>query len=137
MGIFTSIPKSKQTLFGNGLVTELSPFGNGDPFLYGDPHIETGNHVSCSPYGNRDCPFPYGDVLFPYGDHHTETGIDTSPYGNRRLTEGRIKTTLPISIWGIPVQKWGGRPKNSHMGTPRFRTEFVPIWGLTYIPFYK
>jgi hypothetical protein len=32
----------------------------------------------------------------------------------------------------IPVRKWAGRLKYSHMGTPRFGTEFVPIWGLTY-----
>jgi hypothetical protein len=29
MGIFYSVPKWAQTLFGNGLVTELSPCGNG------------------------------------------------------------------------------------------------------------
>jgi hypothetical protein len=30
MGIFPSIPKWAQTLFGNGLGTEPSPYGNGD-----------------------------------------------------------------------------------------------------------
>jgi hypothetical protein len=29
------------------------------PFSYGDPHIETG--ISTSPYGNGECPFPYGE----------------------------------------------------------------------------
>jgi hypothetical protein len=39
------------------------------------------------------------------------------------------KTTLPISIWGVPEQKWAGRLEYSHMGSPRFRIEFVSIWG--------
>jgi hypothetical protein len=43
------------------------------------------------------------------------------------------KNTLPISIWGVPVRKWAGRVEYSHMGSPRFRIEFVSIWGLTYI----
>jgi hypothetical protein len=43
------------------------------------------------------------------------------------------KNTLPISIWGVPVRKWAGRLEYSHMGSPRFRIEFVSIWGLTYI----
>jgi hypothetical protein len=43
------------------------------------------------------------------------------------------KNTLPISIWGVPVQKWAGRVEYSHMGSPRFRIEFVSIWGSTYI----
>ncbi len=30
VGIFSSIPKWARTLFGNGLVTEPSPYGNGD-----------------------------------------------------------------------------------------------------------
>jgi hypothetical protein len=44
------------------------------------------------------------------------------------------KNTLPISIWGVPVRKWAGRLEYSHMGNPRFRIEFVSIWGSTYIP---
>jgi hypothetical protein len=43
------------------------------------------------------------------------------------------KNTLPISRWGVPVRKWAGRVEYSHMGSPRFRIEFVSIWGLTYI----
>jgi len=39
--------------------------------------------------------------------------------GYARVTQGCVKTTLPISIWGLPVWKWAGRRKNSHMGTPR------------------
>ncbi len=44
------------------------------------------------------------------------------------------KTMLPISIWGVPIQKWAGRLGYSHMGNPRFRIEFVSIWGPTYVP---
>jgi hypothetical protein len=43
------------------------------------------------------------------------------------------KNRLPISIWGVPVRKWAGRVEYSHMGSPRFRIEFVSIWGSTYI----
>ena len=43
------------------------------------------------------------------------------------------KNRLPISIWGVPIRKWAGRVKYSHMGSPRFRIEFVSIWGSTYI----
>jgi hypothetical protein len=43
------------------------------------------------------------------------------------------KNTLPISIWRVPVRKWAGRVEYSHMGSPRFRIEFVSIWGLTHI----
>ena len=43
------------------------------------------------------------------------------------------KTTLPISIWGVPVQKWAGRLGYSHTGNSLFQIEFVSIWGLTYI----
>ncbi len=42
------------------------------------------------------------------------------------------KTTLPISIWGVPVRKRAGRLGYSHTGNPHFRIEFVSIWGLTY-----
>jgi len=56
MVIFTSIPKWARTLFGNGLVTERSPFGNGDPFLYGDPHIEMGIRSICFPIWKRGFP---------------------------------------------------------------------------------
>jgi hypothetical protein len=44
------------------------------------------------------------------------------------------KTTLPISIWGVPVQKWAGILGYLHTGNPRFQIEFVSIWGLTYMP---
>ena len=54
LGIFSRIPKLKQSPYGNGLVTELSPYGNGYPLPYGDPHMVTGSSDSSSPYGNGD-----------------------------------------------------------------------------------
>ena len=42
------------------------------------------------------------------------------------------KNTVPVTIWGVPVWKGGGRQKNLHLGTPRNHKVFVPIWGLTY-----
>jgi hypothetical protein len=80
MVIFPSVPKWKQTLFGNGLVTEPSPFGNGDPFQYRDPHIEMGIHSIWFPiwkWGLTKRPhFHMGMCLspFPYGNHYMETG---------------------------------------------------------------
>ena len=43
------------------------------------------------------------------------------------------KNTVPVTIWGVPVWKGGGRQKISHLGTPRNHKVFVPIWGLTNI----
>jgi hypothetical protein len=41
------------------------------------------------------------------------------------------QSRVPVSTWGLPIWKWVGRQKK-HMGTPRFHTVFVTIWGLTY-----
>jgi hypothetical protein len=47
MGIFSSIPKWAQTLFGNGLVNELSPYGNGDVsiFLASMRHVQLNSKI--------------------------------------------------------------------------------------------
>jgi hypothetical protein len=49
------------------------------------------------------------------------------------------KNTVPVTIWGVPVWKGGGRQKKLHFGTPRNHKVFVTIWGLTYmlIPKWK
>ena len=47
-------------------------------------------------------------------------------------TQWMAKNKVPISIWGLPIWKWGGRQNNSHLGTPHFHMVFVTIWGLTY-----
>ena len=99
MVIFTSIPKWAQTLFGNGLVTEPSPFGNRDPFLYGDPHIEMGIRSICFPIWKRGSKerlhFYMGLCLspFPYGNHHMETG-------SRVIGLPIWKRGFTLSIWG-------------------------------------
>jgi len=68
MVIFTSIPKWAQTLFGNGLVTEPSPFGNRDPFLWGSPY-RNGYPFYLLPHMEMgvegETPFSYGDVSIP------------------------------------------------------------------------
>ena len=48
------------------------------------------------------------------------------------VTKWMAKNTVPVTIWGVPVWKGGGRQKNSHLGTPRNHKVFVTIWGLTY-----
>jgi hypothetical protein len=42
MGIFIRLPIWAQTLFWNGLVTELSPYRNGYPLWCSNPRIDTG-----------------------------------------------------------------------------------------------
>ena len=91
-----------------------SPYRNGEP-CHQAPHMEMG----LARFHMGMCLSP-----FPYGDHHMEA----------RMTQGHVNTTLPISIWGVPVRKWAGRVEYSHMGSPRFRIEFVSIWGLTSAP---
>ena len=83
-----------------------------------------------SPYRNGS-PFPNGDRsvtnLFP-NRVHAHLGIEVKitiwecfPYGDHRFH------------MVITVRKWAGRLEYSHMGNPRFRIEFVSIWGLTYV----
>jgi hypothetical protein len=50
------------------------------------------------------------------------------------VTQWPAKTTVPLSIWGVPMWKRASRLRNSHLGTPCSQTEFVPIWGLIYLP---
>ena len=49
------------------------------------------------------------------------------------VTKWVAKNTVPITIWGVPIWKGGGRLKFSHLGTPRNHEVFVTIWGLTYM----
>jgi hypothetical protein len=75
--------------------------------------------------------------MFPNGDCSV-----TNPFPNRVCAHLGIE--VKITIWEcfpygdhcfhmvITVQKWAGRLKYSHMGSPRFRIEFVSIWGSTY-----
>ncbi len=47
------------------------------------------------------------------------------------MTQWPAKTTVPVSIWGVPIWKHAGQLRSSHLGTPCYQTELVPIWGLT------
>ena len=86
-----------------------------------------------SPYRNGS-PFPNGDrsVTNPFPNRvHAHLGIEVKitiwecfPYGDHRFH-------MVITIW-----TWAGRLKYSYMGNPRFRIDFVSIWGLTYLPMY-
>ena len=126
-------------------MTERSLFGNGDPFLYGDPHIEMGIRSICFPIWKRGFTLSIwgcfylrfhmvitiwkrGAVsfssLYGNGDSHMEMGIERENYdflskiwSSMRDLEV-AKNTLPISIWGVPVRKWAGRVEYSHMGFP-------------------
>jgi hypothetical protein len=97
MGIFTLIPKWKQTLFENGLVTGPSLFGNGYPFLYGDPHIETGSRVIRLAIWKWGLNYP---PHFHMGNHCTEMGRETKifPYGDSPFPN-RVCSHLGINIY--------------------------------------
>jgi len=75
-GFFLGSPNGNESPYGNGLVTELSPYGNGYPLPYGDPHMVTGSSDSSSPYGN--------------GDPHMETGMHSG------FSDPRYHTGIPI-----------------------------------------
>jgi hypothetical protein len=49
------------------------------------------------------------------------------------VTQWLAKTTVPVSIRGVLIWKRAGRQKKSHLGTPRYQKEFVPIRELTYL----
>ena len=107
MVIFTSIPKWAWTLFGNGLVTERSPFGNGDPFLYGDPHIEMGIRSICFPIWKRG--FTLSIWGFVYPRFHMVIAMWKrgavslcSLYGNGDSPFPYGDLSIPVSIWWSP-----------------------------------
>jgi hypothetical protein len=108
-------------------------------FHMGIPVWKQGLVYFKSLYGNGDSPFSYGDVPIP-------VFISGSPYGNvfgsqnfwqcdgaRCVTQWPAKTTVPVSIRGVPTWKHAGRLRNSHLGTPCYQAEFVTIRGLTYM----
>ena len=120
------------------------PYGNGDRHipiwkwsLSFDPRFHMGKQMEWipisiwgSPYRNGS-PFPNGDrsVTNPFPNRvHAHLGIEVKitiwecfPYGDHRFHLDLV----------ITVRKWAGRLEYSHMGSPRFRIEFVSIWGST------
>ncbi len=52
---------------------------------------------------------------------------------NLCVTQWPAKNTVPVSIRGVPISIWkrAGQLKKSHLGTPPYQKEFVPIQGLT------
>ena len=102
------------------------------PFPYGEANGTYTRFFQCqwgSLYRNGS-PFPNGD------------GSVTNPFPNR--VHAHLGIEVKITIWEcfpyrdhrfhmvIAVRKWAGRLEYSHMGNPRFRIEFVSIWGSTY-----
>ena len=53
------------------------------------------------------------------------------------VTKWMAKNTVPVTIWGVPIWKGGGRQKNTHLGTPRNHEVFVTIWGLIFIHIFS
>ena len=91
------------TIWKRGTVSFRSLYGNGDQHIM-EMVISRKISISCPKFGGR--------------------------YSSMRDLEV-AKNTLPISKWWVPVQKWAGRVEYSQMGSPRFRIEFVSIWGST------
>jgi hypothetical protein len=122
------------------------PYGNGDRHipiwkwgLFVNPHFHMGNQMERIPVSIWGSPYWNGSP-FLNGD-----GSVTNPFPNRVCfhlgTEGKI-TIWECFLYGdhrfhmvITVWKWAGRLGYSHMGNPRFRIEFVSIWGPTYTQF--
>jgi hypothetical protein len=82
---------------------------NNSLFPYGDPHMETG--IDTSPYGNGECPFPYGESKEMVSCFQKEIPIWkwglTHPHmemGFTRFHMGNQKIWLPIFIWGSPYR---------------------------------
>jgi hypothetical protein len=133
MVIFTSIPKWAWTLFGNGLVTERSPFGNGDPFLYGDPHIEMGICSICFPIWKRGftlsiwgCFYLRFNMAITIWKRGTVSFRSLYGNGDQHIMEMVISRKISIScpkFGGRYSHAWlGGRQKYAphfHMGSPR------------------
>jgi len=110
---------------------DQSPYGNGESlFPFGDANEMIPISIWGSPYRNGS-PFPNGDRSV------------TNPFPNR--VRAHLGIEVKITIWEcfpygdhrfhmvITVRKWAGRLEYSHMGNPRFRIEFVSIWGPTHI----
>jgi hypothetical protein len=121
MVIFPSVPKWKQTLFRNGLVTEPSPFGNGDSFQYGDPHIEMGIHSIWFPI------WKWGLTKRPH--FHMGMCLSPFPYGNHHMEMGSHVIGLLIWKWGFPLSIWGCDYPHFHMVIAIWR---IPLYMWLY-----
>ncbi len=108
-------------LYGNGDCN--SPYVNGEsPFPYGDAHWKIPVWKRRSPYGNG-YPFSYGDfsVTNPFKKRDcNHLGI------NQKIPKWKhYQTGNPRFHTGIPICIRAGIAKNSHLGNPYFRKEFV------------
>jgi hypothetical protein len=103
-----------------------------------NPRFHMGKQMERIPISKLGSPYRNGSP-FPNGDRSV-----TNPFPNR--VHAHLGIEVKITIWEcftygdhrfymvITVRKWAGRLEYSHMGNPRFRIEFVSIWGLTYTP---
>jgi hypothetical protein len=87
----------------------------------GNPHIGTGINVISIPVWKRGVPVPiWGFVNPPY--HMVKfwfLGQNFRWRAGAPMTQGKAKTPIPITIWGVPVLEQAGGQKKSHMGSPR------------------
>ena len=95
-----------------------SPYGNGKPYVL-ISHMETVIHH-----------FHMGICRFPFSADAKKVGFSAGD-APALVTQWTAKTTVPVSKLGLPLWKWPGRLKKSHLGTPCSKIEFVSIWGLT------
>jgi hypothetical protein len=102
-----------------------------------NPRFHMGKQMERIPISIWGSPFRNGSP-FPNGDRSV-----TNPFPNR--VHAHLGIEVKITIWEcfpygdhrfhlvITIRKWAGRLEYSHMGNPRFRIEFVSIWGSTHI----
>ena len=131
-------------------MTEQSPFGNGDPFLYGDPHIEMGIRSICFPIWKQGFTLSIwgcfylcfhmviaiwkrGAVslssLYGNGDSHMEMGI------SKGCANPRFHMVIAIWKWGAVSfsSLYGNGDPHMEMGiskgcaNPRFHM-VIAIW---------
>ncbi len=127
-GDFYLNPQMGTDSIGNGLVTEPSPFGNGDLFQL-LPNTKWG--LMGIPISIWGCP------LVPHIWNHGKISIPQQKNGEdalQRVTQRLAKTTVTISIRGVTIRKQAGSLRYSHLGNHHYQIEFVSIWGLTYTP---
>ncbi len=105
----------------------------------GNPCIWMGINVISIPVWKRGVPVPIWGFVNPrwvecaqrQGGKFWFLGQNFRWCAGAPVTQGKVKTPIPITIQGVPVPEQARRQKKSHMGSPRSWKEFVTIWEVT------
>ncbi len=87
----------------------------------GNPHIGMGIDVISIPVWKRGVTVLIWGFVNPH--YHTVKfwflGQNFKWHAGTPVTQGKAKTPIPITIWGVPMLKRAKGQKISHMGSPR------------------